>query len=98
MPKYYRNSIIITGANQSDSWGYKGGPYFNPPFLALIKNFFKEQETLILKYQYNIEEFYIGVHPIQEGCMLRHLWIPDIDGSQSILTAKTNLAMYNLYF
>lgn len=91
--KYYPNSIIITGANQSDSWGYKGGPYFNQPFLAPIKNFSKDQETIILKYKYNIEEFHIGVHPTREGCMLRHLWVPDIEGSRSILTAKINLAL-----
>jgi len=91
--KYYPTSIIITGANQNDSWGYKGGPYFNPPFLAPIKNLSKDQEKLILKHKYNIEEFHIGVHPTREGCMLRHLWMPDVDGNRSILTAKANLAL-----
>ncbi len=87
--QYYPNTVIITGANQSDSWG-KGGTYFNPPFLAPLKDFTKDEEMKILKNIYGITDFHIGIHPEREGCMLRHLWMPDRDGTKTLLTATVN--------
>ncbi len=87
--KYYPDTVIITGANQSDSWG-KGGIYFNPPFLAPLKDLNKAQEEKILRERYGINTFHIGVHPEREGCILRHLWTPDRHGDKIALTCKAN--------
>jgi|GEM_PF-1183012 len=92
--RHYPNAIIITGANQSDSWG-RGGTYFNPPFLAPLKDFTKDEEMKILKNIYGITDFHIGVHPEREGCMLRHLWMPDKDGTKTSLTAIVNKTLIN---
>ena len=87
--EYYPQAIIITGANKSDSWG-KGGIYLNPPYLAPLKDFSKDIEEKILKDRYGITDFHIGVHPEREGCILRHLWIPDRDGTKVYTAAEAN--------
>ncbi len=87
--EYYPEAIIITGANKSDSWG-KGGIYLNPPYLAPLKDFSKDIEEKILKERYGINDFHIGVHPEREGCILRHLWMPDRDGTKAPAAAEAN--------
>ena len=93
--EYYPDAIIITGANKSDSWG-RGGIYLNPPYLAPLKDFSKDIEEKILRERYGITDFHIGVHPEREGCILRHLWMPDRDGTKVSAAAEANRTLLKI--
>ncbi|MFZ2330222.1 MAG: 7-cyano-7-deazaguanine synthase, partial [Atribacterota bacterium] len=68
------NKLVLTGSNQSDSWG-KYGTDFSSGFFAPLFSYSKEEILQIAKFlSLRIER--IGENIYREGCKLKHLLKP----------------------
>jgi len=75
--KKFKKQIILTGSNQSDSWG-KYGLAFQNRYYAPLFPYSKNEITSIANYL-NIEVKRIGENNNREGCKLKHLLKPLIN-------------------
>ncbi|NLJ49327.1 MAG: ExsB family protein [Candidatus Atribacteria bacterium] len=71
---YGEKTLIIGGANQSDSWGIRGLKLVRNTYSPLFD--FSKQEILQLCQMLNIPVRRIGENNIREGCVLKHLYKP----------------------
>jgi len=73
----FPNKIILTGSNQSDSWGQYGFAFYGGYYAPLF-SYTKEHIKIIADYL-NINVKRIGENINQEGCKLKHLLKPLIN-------------------
>lgn len=76
---YAGEQIILTGSNQSDSWG-KYGEAFTHGYYAPLFSYSKKEIKSIAAYLH-IEHKGIGENTSREGCKLKHLLKPLINPS-----------------
>lgn len=72
--EYGEKTLIIGGANQSDSWGARGLKLVRNTYSPLFH--FTKQEILQLCQMLNIPVRRIGENNLREGCVLKHLYKP----------------------
>lgn len=77
--RYARGQIILTGSNQSDSWG-KYGFALHDGYYAPLFHYSKKEITVIAHYL-DIAIKHIGENENREGCKLKHLLKPLINTS-----------------
>lgn len=75
----FKNRLIFTGSNQSDSWG-KYGTAFSSGFYAPMFSYGKDEIKEIADFL-NIKVRRIGENSLREGCKLKHLLKPLINPS-----------------
>jgi uncharacterized protein len=71
---YAGEQIVLTGSNQSDSWG-KYGKAFAQGYYAPLFSYSKKEIKSIADYL-NIKVSRIGENASREGCKLKHLLKP----------------------
>lgn len=71
---YGEKTLIIGGANQSDSWGIRGLKLVRNTYSPLFD--FSKQEILQLCQVKKIPFRRIGENNVREGCVLKHLYKP----------------------
>lgn len=71
---FAKDKVILTGSNQSDSWGKYGYDYYNG-FYAPLFDYSKSEIINIANYL-EIEVKHIGENDYREGCKLKHLLKP----------------------
>lgn len=67
-------TLIIGGANQSDSWGIRGLKLIRNTYSPLFD--FSKQEIFQICQIMNIPVRRIGENSVREGCVLKHLYKP----------------------
>ncbi len=67
----FPDSVIVTGSNQSDSWG-RIGPKVHENFYSPLKELTKDSIRQLLKL-FQIQPVKVGESSIREGCKLKHL-------------------------
>jgi len=82
------HSLVITGSNQSDSFG-KSPTHVVGRTFAPLKDLTKDEIFSMLEWL-GIPRFSLGVHPVREGCKLAHLWKPDLGKGYAVMTAIAN--------
>lgn len=85
----YKKQIILTGSNQSDSWGKYGASFINNYFAPLF-DYTKKDIRLLADYL-NIGIRRIGENTNREGCKLKHLLKPMVNiNYHGVAVDKTN--------
>ncbi len=84
----YPESLVITGSNQSDSFG-KSPTHVVGRTFAPLKDLTKGEILAMLDWL-GIPRFSLGVHPVREGCKLAHLWKPDLGKGYAVMTVVAN--------
>jgi uncharacterized protein len=80
---------ILTGANQSDSWGSRGEPFLNNIFAPLFYLTKEEIHQIVRALPLGIEP--VGESKIREGCKAKHLLKPLISPNfHGRVAAETN--------
>lgn len=69
--KYAKDRLVITGSNQSDSWGKTGLKVFNGLYAPLGDLNKSEIQNILDFYSFKLER--IGENSKREGCKLKHL-------------------------
>ena len=69
-----QGKLVLTGSNQSDTWGKRGLKLYNG-FYAPLLELNKEEIRKIADY-FNINILQIGENKFREGCKLKHLLKP----------------------
>lgn len=75
--KKYRDCIILTGSNKSDSWGQYGFAFYDGYYAPLF-SYSKKDIKSIANYL-NLKVHSIGENKNREGCKLKHLLKPLIN-------------------
>jgi len=75
--KKFKKQIILTGSNQSDSWGKYGLAFQNRYYAPLFP--YSKNEIKVIANYLNIEVKRIGENNNREGCKLKHLLKPLIN-------------------
>jgi pyridinium-3,5-biscarboxylic acid mononucleotide sulfurtransferase len=75
--RYAKNQIILTGSNQSDSWGKYGFDFYNGYYAPLFS--YSKKEIKNIADYLNIKIKRIGENNYREGCKLKHLLKPLIN-------------------
>jgi len=70
----FKNHLILTGSNQSDSWGKYGYAYYDGYFAPLF--YCTKNEIKNIADYLNIKIHRIGENKKREGCKLKHLLKP----------------------
>ncbi|OOC42354.1 MULTISPECIES: 7-cyano-7-deazaguanine synthase [unclassified Thermosipho (in: thermotogales)] len=68
---YAKDILVVTGSNQSDSWGKTGLKLFNGLYAPLGNLNKKEIKEILNYYSFKLER--IGENAKREGCKLKHL-------------------------
>ncbi|MCX7812115.1 MAG: ExsB family protein [Pseudothermotoga sp.] len=67
----FPDQLIVTGSNQSDSWG-RFGPKILAGFYSPLKELSKSEIRQLISF-FQIEPVKIGESSVREGCKLKHL-------------------------
>jgi len=90
----YKKHVILTGSNQSDSWGKYGSSFINNYFAPLFD--YTKKDIRILADYLNIIVQRIGENTNREGCKLKHLLKPMVNiNYHGIAVDKTNEILLN---
>lgn len=69
--KSFPDRIVVTGSNQSDSWGKLGLKLYES-FYSPLKDLTKDQIRQLIDF-FHIEPVKVGESSVREGCKLKHL-------------------------
>lgn len=72
--KFFPEDLILTGANQGDSWGKRGEPLMNGVFAPLLSLTKSEIREIIRSLDLKVQT--IGESNLREGCKAKHLLKP----------------------
>ncbi|ABR31449.1 ExsB family protein [Thermosipho melanesiensis] len=68
---YAKDNLVVTGSNQSDSWGKTGLKVFNGLYAPLANLNKREINDILNYFSFKLER--IGENAKREGCKLKHL-------------------------
>ena len=69
-----RGKLVLTGSNQSDTWGKRGLKLYDGFYAPLLE--LKKEEIRKIADYFNINILQIGENKFREGCKLKHLLKP----------------------
>ena len=89
--KFGEKTLIIGGANQSDSWGVRGVKIVRNTYSPLFD--FSKQEIFQTCQIMNVPIRRIGENSLREGCVLKHLYKPLAANVHGQAVVKANLVL-----
>jgi len=92
LKEHYPGYLILTGANQSDSWGKRGMPELNGVYAPLFDLTKDEIRGLASLFKLPIEN--IGESSSREGCKAKHLFKPLISSPRVVMACWANSSKF----